>query len=714
MEKLNWKIEGMSCTNCALTIDKYLTGKGMQQVKVNFIGGDLSFESDNTIPKNEIEKGIEALGYHVITGEKNTTHKGKRIFKNHLQRFTFCIIFTAPLLVHMMPGIHIHVLMNPYVQLCLTLPVFIVGMDYFGRSALKSVLKGVPNMNVLIAIGATAAFVYSLYGTLTDQAAQYMFYETTATILSLVFLGNWMEDRSVQSTQAALRKLAVSQKTMANMIAYDDKHEEHIFQVDSQVLKTGDLLLIKTGESVPADCKILWGDAEVNEAIFTGESLPVHKKMTDTLIGGSVLQNGTVKAYVTAAGQNTVLSHILQMVKEAQSQKPPIQQLADRISAIFVPVVVSLSFITILINYFAVHESFSSSLLRGIAVLVISCPCAMGLATPASIAVGLGRAAKNGILFKNARSLELFKSIQQVVFDKTGTLTTGEFSISGFQITESFKKNTTAVNQEEAFKRIVFSLEKYSNHPLAKTITKNWKCKDDLRWAKIEEIKGWGMKASDKEGNIYTAGSYQSVSCLTKETAHNIYITCNAELIGWIDLVDEIRPEAYEVIRLLKAKGFTTILLSGDRKEKCEQVAGQLGIDQVYAEQTPEQKLQKIESLNTKAPTAMVGDGINDAPALAKSTVGISVSDASHLAMQSADVVLMNNGLQHLPLALGLGKHTYITIQENLFWAFAYNIIAIPVAAMGYLSPGFAALLMGFSDVVLAINSLRLNFKKVV
>ena len=222
------------------------------------------------------------------------------------------------------------------------------------------------------------------------------------------------------------------------------------------------------------------------------------------------------------------------------------------------------------------------------------------------------------------------------------------------------------------------------------------------------------MKACDKEGNIYTAGSYQSVSSLTQETAHNIYITCNAELIGWIDLVDEIRPEAYQVIRSLNEKGFKTILLSGDRNEKCAQVADKLGIAEFYAEQTPEQKLQKIDSLNKKVPTAMVGDGINDAPALAKATVGISLSDASHLAMQSADVVLMNKGLQHLPLALGLGKHTYITIQENLFWAFAYNIIAIPVAAMGYLNPGFAALLMGFSDVVLAINSLRLNFKKVV
>lgn len=727
MEKVSWKVEGMSCTNCALTIDKYLQGKGLQQVKVNFMGGDLSFEMEAGQPTKEIAKGIEGLGYHVITGEETGTQKDKRVFKNHFQRFLFCMIFTAPLMLHLIPGLHIHFLMNPYVQLALTIPVFVVGMDFFGRSAIKSVWKGIPNMNVLIALGAVAAFGYSLYGTLIGEAAQYMFYETTATILTLVFLGNWMEDKSVETTQAALKKLAVSQKVMANMIAYDDQHEEHIFPVESSHLKVGDLILIKSGETVPMDCKILWGEASVNEAIISGESAPVDKKMNDKLIGGSLLDNGTLKAYVTAVGEDTVLANILKMVKEAQTEKPPIQQLADKISAIFVPVVISIAVLTFLGNYFFANQPFSNSLLRSIAVLVISCPCAMGLATPAAIAVGLGRAAKNGILFKNAKSLELFNSISQVVFDKTGTLTTGQFSIAGFQVID---RETSDVNREDdslssshdsrltthdnEFKRIAYSLEKYSSHPIAKAIAKEWKTKDEIRWDKIEEVKGLGMKAVDKEGNEYIAGSYKTAEPFTTDRSHNIYLIKNKELLGTIDVVDEIRPEAKEVVTLLKIKGIKTILLSGDQKEKCEQVASILGIEEVYAEQTPQQKLEKIAALNQLAPTAMVGDGINDAPALAKATVGISLSDASQIAMQSAQVVLMNHGLQNLPLSLGLGKHTYITIKENLFWAFAYNIVAIPVAAFGFLNPTFGALVMGLSDVVLAINSVRLNFKKVV
>ncbi len=728
MEKVSWKVEGMSCTNCALTIDKYLQGKGMQQVKVNFMGGDISFEMEPGLPKQDIAKGIEGLGYHVITGETTGKQKDKRIFKNHFQRFLFCIVFTAPLLLHMVPGIHIHFLMDPYVQLGLTIPVFIVGMDFFGRSAIKSVWKGIPNMNVLIALGAVAAFGYSLYGTIIGEAEQYMFYETTAAILTLVFLGNWMEDKSVETTQAALKKLAVSQKVMANMIAYDDQHQEHVFPVESSSLKVGDLLLIKSGETVPMDAKILWGEASVNEAIISGESAPVEKKMNDKLIGGSILDNGTLKAYVTATGEDTVLSNILKMVKEAQTEKPPIQQLADKISAIFVPTVISIALLTFLGNYFLGSQPFSNSLLRSIAVLVISCPCAMGLATPAAIAVGLGRAAKNGVLFKNARSLEIFKSITQVVFDKTGTLTTGQFSIAGFQVVS---RESSGVNGEWAmvngestthhspftihqeFKRIAYSLEKYSNHPIARAIAKEWKTKDEIRWAKIEEIKGLGMKAIDKEGNEYIAGSYKTAEALTTDRSHNIYLIKNNTLMGTIDVVDETRPEAKEVVRLLKIKGIKTILLSGDRKEKCEQVAKVLGIGEVYAEQTPQQKLDKIAALNLEAPTAMVGDGINDAPALAKATVGISLSDASQIAMQSAQVVLMNHGLKNLPLSLGLGKHTYLTIQQNLFWAFAYNIVAIPVAAFGFLNPTFGALVMGLSDVVLAVNSVRLNFKRV-
>lgn len=695
----------MSCTNCALTIDKFLQAKGMQDVKVNFMGGELSFGLSEGTPKQDIAKGIENLGYHVVNESGSGLEKSKKLFKNHWQRFVFCIIFTAPLLIHMIPGVHIHLLMNPYVQLGLTIPVFIVGMDFFGRSAIKSILKGIPNMNVLIAVGAVASFVYSLYGTMTGQADQFLFYETTATIITLVFLGNWMEDRSVEVTQTALNKLVVSQKVMANMIAYDDQHQEHVFPVESEHLKVGDLLLIKSGEPVPMDCKILWGEASVNEAIITGESTPVFKQMNDKLIGGSILDNGTVKAYVTAAGEDTVLSGIVRMVKDAQTEKPPIQQLADKISAIFVPTVLSISLLTFLGNYFIGDHFLSTALLRAIAVLVISCPCAMGLATPAAIAVGLGRAAKNGVLFKNAKSLEIFKSIRQVVFDKTGTLTTGSFIIT---------KYDAGTKTDEEIKRIAYSLEKYSNHPVAAAVAREWKIKDDIRWAKIEEVKGWGMRATDKEGNHFTAGSYTSVAGITEDDKHNIYITRNNELLGWIDLSDEIRPEAKAVIASLKAQNIEPILLSGDRKEKCEQVAKVLGIEKVYAEQTPEQKLEKIGSFNQAMPTAMVGDGINDAPALAKATVGISLSDASHIAMQSADVILMNHGLKNLPMALGLGKHTYQTIRENLFWAFAYNIIAIPVAAFGFLNPTFGALAMGLSDVVLAINSVRLNFKKVV
>jgi Cu+-exporting ATPase len=748
MEKVNWKVEGMSCTNCALTVHKYLEKQGAKNVKVNFIGGDVSFDKGNGLNEMALQKGINNLGYNVKIGNEGNTNK-RFAFKNHLQRFLFCLVFTLPLMLHML-GLHIGVLMNPYMQLVLTIPVYVVGMGFFGKSAVNSLMKGVPNMNVLIALGATAAFVYSLYGTLSGQGEQYLFYETTTTIITLVFLGNWMEDKSVETTQKALQQLATSQTTMANMIAYDDKHEEHVFPVESSSLRVGDLLLIKSGEQVPMDCKILWGEALVNEAIISGESSSVEKKINDKLIGGSILENGTIKTYVTAVGEDTVLSNILKMVREAQAEKPPVQQLADKISAVFVPVVVSIAVLTFLGNYFLTSIGPGESLLRSIAVLVIACPCAMGLATPAAIAVGLGRAARNGVLFKNAKSLELFKSIKQVVFDKTGTLTTGQFILKDYGLTD---KNTTnfsdkfststvqafagkslgSMNQKGAntiynsqltidnsplttddFKRIAFSLEKYSNHPIARCIVKEWKTKGEIRWAKIEEVKGLGMQARDKEGNYYSVGSYKTVEALTSDDKHSLYITRNNELLGWIDVQDEVRAEANEVIAFLRSKGIKTILLSGDSKVKCEQVAKQLSIDEVVAEQSPVLKLEQIGKYTAQAPTAMVGDGINDAPALAKATVGISLSDATQIAMQSAQVVLMNHGLKHLPLSLGLGRHTYKTIQSNLAWAFAYNLVAIPVAALGFLNPTVGALVMGFSDVVLAVNSVRLNWKKVI
>jgi Cu+-exporting ATPase len=399
-----------------------------------------------------------------------------------------------------------------------------------------------------------------------------------------------------------------------------------------------------------------------------------------------------------------VLSNILHLVEQAQGEKPPMQKMADRISAIFVPVVIGIAVLTFVVNYFILYD-FTASLMRSIAVLVIACPCAMGLATPAAIAVGLGRAARTGILFRNATSLENFKDIKQAVFDKTGTLTTGNFSIA------EYKSNDIS---EDEFKRIVFSLEKYSNHPLAKSITSSWKTNNEIRWQKVEEIKGTGMKASDKEGNSYQAGSFRMAESLTTEQQHSIYVVKNNILVGWIDLRDEIRPEAPSVIRYFRKKGIRTFLLSGDSLRKCKILADQLAIDEVIAEQTPEEKLETIAALTAVAPTAMIGDGINDAPALAKATIGISMSDATQVAMQTAQVVLMNNGLKNLPTALGLGKHTHLTIRQNLFWAFIYNIVAIPVAAFGLLTPTFGALVMGLSDVVLALNSVRLFVKKVV
>ncbi len=494
------------------------------------------------------------------------------------------------------------------------------------------------------------------------------------------------------------------------MIAFDEEHKELIFPVENSSLHVGDLILIKTGEQVPIDCKILWGDAYVNEALLTGESKPIHKTKKDALIGGSMVTDGTVKAQVTAVGKDTVLSNILTLVKEAQSEKPPIQQLADKISAIFVPAVLGIAALTFLINYFAFDISGTQSMMRSIAVLVISCPCAMGLASPAAIAVGLGRAAKNGILFRNAKSLELFKNIKTVVFDKTGTLTIGNFKVTGFK---------SLVLSEEKFKQIIFSIEKYSNHPIAKAIVDDpmaigWKMNNPIQWKKIEEVKGLGMKAEDAEGNRYILGSYKAAASQTDDNSHNAYLLQNDKLIGWFDMEDEIRTEAKEVIAYLHSKNIQTILLSGDALDRTKRIANELGIDKVYAEKTPEEKLRIIEQLNNEAPVAMVGDGVNDAPALAKASIGISMSDATQLAVQSAQVVLMNKGIQHLPLALGLGKHTFYTIKSNLFWAFIYNVVAIPIAAVGLLAPGFAALAMGFSDVVLAINSLWLRVKKVV
>ena len=708
--QVNWKVEGMTCANCALNINRLLEKKGMQNILVNAASGDVHFEmAEPHPPVDELAQAVEKLGYKVREEEAHDPghhghdhgNEGQGMNKKLLQ-FLITLPFTLLLMTHMIPGLHIHWLMNPWVQFALALPVYVIGMNYFGRSAWNSIKGGIPNMDVLIALGATAAFGYSVYGLFTSRPEDFMFFETAASILTIVFFGNWLEDVSIERTQRSLRKLLKKEKVTAHMIAYDNEGHEQVFPVDSTALKNGDLILVKTGEQVPADGRILSGEAEVSEALLSGESVPVLRKQGDQVVGGSLIVNGTLKAYVTATGKETVMSSIVDMMKRAQSQRPPVQKLADKISSIFIPFVLIVALITFLGNYFIGSHTLGTSLLRSIAVLVVACPCAMGLATPAAIAVGLGRAAKHGILFTDSKRMELFRTIKQMVFDKTGTLTTGKFSIRAFD---------AGPMTEEEFKKLVFSIEKYSAHPIAKSIAAAWRNKNSIRLHEVEEIKGEGMRAKDDQGNVYRLGS-QKILAQDPAHPHNLYLTKNGELIGWMDIVDEYRPEAKELMDYCRRKGIKTILLSGDTEEKCRMVAADLGMDEYFAERTPAQKLELIEKWDNEAPVAMVGDGINDAPALAKATISISLSEASQLAIQSAGVVLTQGGLKNLPKAMQLGKLTYRTVQTNLAWAFLYNIVAIPVAAFGYLHPTFGALLMGASDVVLAINSLWLGVRK--
>lgn len=702
METISCKVKGMNCTSCALTVSKYLQHKGMQDVNVSFATEELSFtlpEGIETNPK-DILSGIDQLGYQVVL--PNQPQPKAAFLRTLTFKFIFCAIFTAPLLLHM--WVHWAWLHDPVVQLCLATPVFLTGMWHFGRSAIRSLVNGMANMDVLIALGAIAAYGYSLTGTILHLGPDYMFYETAAAIITLVFLGNLLEERSVKQTTTAITALAKMQVTTANRIEEHGDHE-HIHVVDNQALRTGDKVLVNTGDMIPMDGTIYWGSGLINESMITGESTPVRKGEKDKGIGGTILEEGSIKMFITATGKDTVLSYIIDLVKQAQGNKPPMQKLADKISAIFVPLVLGIAVLTFLGWAIFGHITIGAAIMRSIAVLVIACPCAMGLATPAAVMVGLGRAAKNGILIKGAQTLEAFKDIKYVVLDKTGTLTTGKLQLGNYH----YEGMT-----EKEFARTVYSLEKFSSHPIARSLVSIWKKEGEVKMTQIREIKGRGMQAKDSAGNEWQLGSFEMAKHTTADDSHNLYLLKNGQLTGWIDLIDEVRPDAAEMVAMLQSRGITPVLLSGDTERKCRELAALTGIREVYSSQTPEQKLQQIDRLMQAAPVAMVGDGINDAPALARATIGISLSDATHIAMQSANVILLNSKLSSLPLALGLGKHTFLTIQQNLFWAFLYNVIAIPFAAFGVLSPISGAGVMALSDIVLAANSVRLRYKRVI
>lgn len=689
------KVDGMTCNNCATGILKHLEKNKIDKVSVNFSLAEVSCSINKKNTKKNIISLIEEIGYKV----KKENQKENKYERVEIL-FFISLLFTIPLFSHMFLDSS-NILYNPLVQLALCIPVYVIGIIYFGKSAFGSLKIGVPNMDVLIFIGSSAAFFYSIYGWWlfygTDIVGQYLFFETSATIITLVLLGNVLEHRSVKQTTTALRELSEIQNVIAKKVVGDK-----IIEIKFKDINVGDILIINNGDIIPIDGKIIWGNCTVDESMITGESLPTSKEISSEVIGGTIINSGNVKIEVVNVGNNTILSQIIDLVKNAQKDQPEIQKLGDKVSSIFVPIVLIISVSTFFISNFFFNISSIDAFLRAVAVLVISCPCAMGLATPTAIMVGIGRAAKNGILIKGGQTLEKMASIKNIAFDKTGTITTGDFKINNFNVIEG---------DEKEIKNIVYNIEKYSSHPIAKSLIKELdQYSEEIDIYNINEENGLGITAH-LDGNQYFIGRNISSE---KYKKHDVYITKNNILIATINLVDEIKSGTHQVIKDLKNSGYSTILISGDSKEKCNLVNKELAFNNLFSEQLPKSKLEKIEELNNQNATMMLGDGINDAPALAKATIGVSLGNASQIAIQSSEIILLNkNNLKQLPKALQIGKHTLITIKQNLFWAFSYNIIAIPIACCGYLNPMWAALFMAFSDVIVIGNSIRLKFKRI-
>ncbi|MFL2575252.1 MAG: heavy metal translocating P-type ATPase [Flavobacteriales bacterium] len=693
-EKITLHVEGMTCNNCANGIKVHLEKNLIENVNVNFSLSEVSFSENNTSDKKHIISLVEEIGYKV----KKKKSKENRFSKVDVL-FLISLFFTIPLFSHMFLD-HSNILHDPIIQLVLCLPVYFIGLIYFGKSAFNSLKTGVPNMDVLIFIGSSAAFFYSLYGWWlfygTIEVHNYMFFETSATIITLVLLGNVLEHRSVKQTTTALKDLSKIKNTVAKKVN-DDK----IVDIKFEDIVKGDILIINSGDIIPTDGTIIWGDCTLDESMLTGESLPIAKKSNNMVIGGTTLLSGSIKIKASEVGNNTILSQIIELVKNAQKEQPEIQKLGDKVSAIFVPVVIGISIFTFFICHYFFNIPFTDAFLRSIAVLVISCPCAMGLATPTAIMVGIGRAAKNGILIKGGNTLEKMASIKNIAFDKTGTITTGNFKILDLNIIEG---------DENEIKNIIYNIEKHSSHPIANSLInelKDYSAKLNIK--NIEEKNGFGITAQINN-DIYFIGKEVSSN---QKRKFDVYLKKNDTTIATINLKDEIKDETQKIINNLK-KEYTTSLVSGDRKEKCDELNKSLLFDEVFSNQSPKDKLKIIEQLNKENNTLMVGDGINDAPALSKATLGVSLGNASQIAIQSSEIILLNKeNLKQLPKALKIGKHTLLTIKQNLFWAFSYNIIAIPIACLGYLNPMWAALFMAFSDIVVIGNSIRLKFKRI-
>lgn len=727
-EKKELVITGMTCAACATRIEKGLNKiDGVLEANVNLALEKASVEfNPSIITTNDLIQKVEALGYGaIIKSDENendaTDHRQKEIEKQQ-GKFIFSAILSLPLLWAMVGHFSftsfIYVpdaFVNPWVQMALATPVqFFIGKQFY-VGAYKALKNKSANMDVLVALGTSAAYFYSVYlavQTIGSNAHSVGFYfETSAVLITLIILGKLFEAKAKGRSSEAIKKLMGLQAKNATVLR---NGEEAIIPLEEVV--SGDILLVKPGEKIPVDGEIIEGSSALDESMITGESVPIDKTVGDTVIGATINKNGFLKIKATKVGKETALSQIIKIVEEAQGSKAPIQRLADSISGIFVPIVVGIAVITFLVWYFWVDPgNFAEALEKLIAVLVIACPCALGLATPTSIMAGSGRSAEYGILFKGGEHLEMTHQINTVVLDKTGTITNG---------TPVLTDVITDRNEEE-FLSLVGSAEKQSEHPLAQAIVDGIKersihLKDVIDF---EAIPGYGIKANVngkevlvgtrrlmKKYNISIDQVIEKMESLEKQGKTAMLAAVDGTYAGLVAVADTIKETSTSAIKRMKDMGLEVIMITGDNKQTASAIAKQAGVDHVIAEVLPEGKVEEVKKLQQQGKkVAMVGDGINDAPALATADIGMAIGTGTDVAMEAADITLIRGDLNSIPDSILMSHKTMRNIKQNLFWALAYNTIGIPIAAVGFLAPWLAGAAMAFSSVSVVLNALRLQ-----
>ncbi|MFS0776002.1 heavy metal translocating P-type ATPase [Neobacillus sp. 3P2-tot-E-2] len=725
-EKAEFDITGMTCAACSTRIEKGLNKlEGVVKANVNLALEKATVEYNGSVlSPTDIIKKVENLGYgaHVKEGAKETSdHRQKEITKQ-TKKFIFSAILSLPLLWAMVGHFSFtsfiwvpEAFMNPWVQLALATPVqFIIGAQFY-IGAYKALKNKSANMDVLVALGTSAAYFYSLYLSIMSLSmgthSLELYYETSAVLITLIILGKLFEAKAKGRSSEAIKKLMGLQAKTATVERNGIEQE-----IPLEEVIVGDILYIKPGEKIPVDGKIIEGNSAIDESMLTGESVPVDKSIGDEVIGATLNKNGFLKVEAKKVGRDTALAQIIKVVEEAQGSKAPIQRLADKISGIFVPIVVGIAVIAFIIWYvWAAPGDFAQSLEKMIAILVIACPCALGLATPTSIMAGSGRAAEFGILFKGGEHLEMTHRITTVVLDKTGTVTNGKPVLTDV-ITDL---------AEDEFLSLIGSAERQSEHPLAQAIVQgiNEKGIPFLNVSEFEAIPGFGIKAmvDGKElligtrklmnkYNVKVDGALAQMDELEKVGKTAMLAAINGQYAGTVAVADTIKETSKMAISRLKNMGLECLMITGDNQQTALAIAKQAGIDQVIAEVLPEGKAAEIKKLQAQGKkVAMVGDGINDAPALAVADIGMAIGTGTDVAMEAADITLIRGDLGSIADAIFMSKKTITNIKQNLFWALAYNSLGIPIAALGFLAPWLAGAAMAFSSVSVVLNALRLQ-----